>query len=166
VYRAYLLSGVDMDVSILLERERVGSKVRFELAALLLISLQQEKQRWLLRKDEIQQNAETFGKVSPLLSWFAHRVTTHIMKDDDTDEEEEAALEEGALVKREVTAGPWIIRVLALVIMKIYFLFPIFGLFVGAIIHPAKRSNLLRIYFLNSKGLMVREGEERASSYQ
>jgi len=63
--------------------------------------VQQEKQRWLLRKDEIQQNAETFGKVSPLLSWFAHRVTTHIMKDDDTDEEEEAALEEGALVKRE-----------------------------------------------------------------
>ena len=56
----------------------------------------------MLRKEEIQRNAETFGKVSPLLSWFAHRVTTHVMKDDDTDEEEEATLEEGALVKKQV----------------------------------------------------------------
>lgn len=63
--------------------------------------VQAEKQRWMLRKEEIQQNAETFGKVSPLLSWFAHRVTTHVMKDDDTDEEDEATLEEGALVKKQ-----------------------------------------------------------------
>ncbi|KAL5256032.1 hypothetical protein ACHWQZ_G011296 [Mnemiopsis leidyi] len=63
--------------------------------------VQEEKQRWMHRKEEIQRNAETFGKVSPLLSWFAHRVTTHVMKDDDTDEEDEATLEEGALVKKQ-----------------------------------------------------------------
>ena len=74
----------------------------YHLYHYFILSLQQEKQRWMLRKEEIQQNAETFGKVSPLLSWFAHRVTTHVMKDDDTDEEDEAALEEGALVKKQV----------------------------------------------------------------
>ena len=58
----------------------------------------------MLKKEEIQQNAETFGKVSPLLAWFAHRVTTHVMKDDDTDEEDEGSMEEGALVKKQVSS--------------------------------------------------------------
>ena len=50
----------------------------------------------------IAQNAETFGKISPLLQWFAHRVTTIVMKDEDSDDEEETGLEEGALVKKQV----------------------------------------------------------------
>ena len=56
----------------------------------------------MMRKEETQQNAETFGKISPLLQWFAHRVTTHVMKDEDSDEEDESTVEEGTIVKKQV----------------------------------------------------------------
>ena len=55
-----------------------------------------------MRKEETQQNAETFGKISPLLQWFAHRVTTHVMKDEDSDEEDESTVEEGVIAKKQV----------------------------------------------------------------
>ena len=67
-------------------------------------SVQEEKGRWMMRIEEIRQNADTFGKVSPLLEWFAHRVTTHVMKDDeDTDDEDPEKMEEGVVKKPEKT---------------------------------------------------------------
>lgn len=56
----------------------------------------------MVRKEEIAGNAESFGKVSPLLQWFAHRVTTRVVKDEDTDDEDEGSVEEGAIVKKQV----------------------------------------------------------------
>ena len=69
--------------------------------------IQQEKKLWESRKESIHSNAETFGKISPLLRWFAHRVSTKIIKDDDekdsSDEGEEGDIEAPTIGRKQVS---------------------------------------------------------------
>jgi len=54
-----------------------------------ITGIMQAKEDWENHKKVTMQNADHFSKISPLLKWFAHRVQTKQLVDDDSDDEKD-----------------------------------------------------------------------------